>query len=73
MLLEHLDQAILDPTRSFEARLAQLCRRTGFDHASYAHVNRDAGIVSGFTIYPAHWVSVYISLNLCGKDPVLRA
>ena len=71
MLLENLENMIVDHRWSFEARLAQLCRQFGFDHASYAHVNRTVGVISGFTTYPAAWVLAYTSLCLYEEDPIV--
>ena len=72
MLLKNLEKAIVDRTRSFEARLVLLCRKLGFDHASYAHVNMTVGVISGFTTYPPSWVSTYASRNLHEQDPIIR-
>ena len=72
MLLTNLEKAIVDQTRSFEARLVQLCRKLGFDHACYAHMNMTVDIISGFTTCPPPLVSDYISRKLYKHDPVLR-
>ena len=72
MLLEDLEKAIVDHTRSFEARLVLLCRKLGFDHAAYAHLNMTVGVISGFTTYPPAWVSAYTSRNLYEQDPIIR-
>ena len=72
MLLNNLEKAIVDQTRSFEARLVQLCRKLGFDHACYAHLNMTTDIISGFTTCPPPLVSDYISRKLYKHDPILR-
>ena len=72
MLLVDIEKAIVDHTQSFEARLVLLCRKLGFDHAAYAHLNMTVGVISGFTTYPPAWVSAYTSRNLYEQDPIIR-
>lgn len=71
MRFENLETAIADPTRSFAARLTQLCQTLGFDDASYAHVNTSLGIISGFATYPSSWMSTYVSRALFEEDPII--
>ena len=72
MHLNNLENTIPDQTRSFEAGLVQLCRKLGFDHAFYAHMNKAADIISGFTTCPSSLVSAYISRNLHKQDPIIE-
>jgi len=72
MLLNNLEKALVDRTRSFEARLVQLCRKLGFDHACYAHLNKTVDIVSGFTTCPPPMVEDYISRKLYEHDPIFK-
>lgn len=71
MQFQNLETAIADPTRSFTVRLVQLCQTLGFDNASYAHVNTNLGMISGFATYPASWMSTYISRKLYEEDPLI--
>ena len=72
MLLNNLETAIVDQTRSFEAMLVQLCQKLGFDHACYAHLNTTLDIISGFTTCPPPLLKDYVSRKLYDNDPILK-
>jgi len=71
MRIENLDKATNCYDSNFTANLARLCERFGYDHASYAHINTDSGIISGYTTYPMRWISVYTKLGLHKRDPLI--